>query len=95
MNARWEIDDFFQRIAIHAQKDVEPIHPNVDAVCPFFESGTAGLDGSQFSNFNPQLYLPSPTQVHQTYPSVALASTSVDPPKYGRFHHMELIMTNS
>jgi hypothetical protein len=32
---------------------------------------------------------------HENFPSVALASTGIDPPKCGRLHQVELILTNS
>ena len=50
---------------------------------------------SHLSSLNLQPYLSSPAQVHETFPSDALASTSGDPPKCGRFHQVELVVTNS
>ena len=64
--------------------DLESIFPSLQ--------GQPG--GFQPSDLNPQPYLPSPAQVHETFPSDALASTSSDPPKCGRFHQVELIVIN-
>jgi len=64
--------------------DLETISPSLQA-----QPG-----GSQSSHPNPQPYRSSPAQVHEILSSVALVSTGVDSPECGRFHQVELIVTN-
>ena len=85
----------------HTRHDIDWINlffdseniPTVDLE-PIFPSLQAQPGGSQSSDLHPQPYLSSPAQVHETFPPDALASTSVDPPKCGRFHQVELIVIN-
>jgi len=84
------------RTAIHTQRGVAPLHS-------FFGSEnilTTGLEstfclGSQSSNLNPQTYHSSPVHTHEIFRSVALASIGIDTLMCGRFHPVELIVTNS
>jgi hypothetical protein len=93
------------KTVIHIQHDIAPL----DLLYPFLnsenileldmQSVVASLEaqpgGSQSSSFNLQPYHSSPRQVHETIPSVILASTGVDPSKCGGFHQVELIVTDS
>ena len=90
------------RTAIHTQRDIAPLHS-------FFDSEnilTTGLEstflslqaqpgGSQYSNLNPQPYDSPPVHAHEIFRSVVLASIGVDSLMCGRFHLVELIVTNS
>ena len=68
-------------------------HPeNVESIFPSLQ---AQPGGPQPSDLNPQLYLSSLVQVHETFPAVAPPSTGIGPPKCGRFRQVELDVTNS
>ena len=87
----------------HTQRGVDPLtvlYPFFDPeittnVQSNFPSLQAQPGSSRSSNLNPKPYFSSLAQVHETFPSVALAGTGADPPKCGRFHQAELIVTNS
>lgn len=94
------------RTAIHTNRGVEPWYPFYH---PFDSENTLATDvesnypslraapgGSQSSNINPQPHLSSLAQIHDISPSTtSTISYSVDPSKYGRFHQVDLVVTDS
>jgi len=87
---------------VHTQRDIASLRAFLDSeniLTIDLESILMPLQpqpgGSLSTNPNLQPYHSSPAQVHENLPSVALASTGVDPPKCDRSHQVELIVTNS